>query len=231
MLVPNKESKEKYLIIDAIGKIITNPPEKIKDIDLIDYTVDSNRRYIASINQIRVSTFHSARGIEAHRVLLFGFEKIGHKNKGVIINSLGYISLSRSLFELLIVVRDSQNSNFIRFLEKTLAKLSIHKYENQYNQEIISPNKNTKIVTPNLDDFQIPKINNKEVITVIEKLFANKNLNQRNKLEKIITLKADITSLDPQFKAAVKKEIKKKINSPKLRHEVDLFIKGIENST
>ncbi len=71
-----------------------------------DYTVDENRRANASPDAIRLCTYHSARGLEGMRVLIFGIERMPNlTSQEKELKSLGYIALSRSLFETTIIIR------------------------------------------------------------------------------------------------------------------------------
>ncbi|MHB1799457.1 MAG: NERD domain-containing protein [Vulcanimicrobiaceae bacterium] len=92
----------------------------------IDYTRPSRRREIAYADTIRLCTFHSSRGIEAHRVIVFGVESLGDLSAGVnaSANNLGYIVLSRALIDLAITRRYPIKSGIIDFLETTLAAIA-----------------------------------------------------------------------------------------------------------
>jgi hypothetical protein len=74
-------------------------------VDYIDYTDASARRRVPRPDQVRVCTYHSARGLEARHVVLFGFESLNNisKSVGCSANNIGYVALSRSRFDTTIV--------------------------------------------------------------------------------------------------------------------------------
>lgn len=45
-------------------------------VSFIDYTKEDNRRSVASNSDVRLCTFHSSRGLEGERVIIFGLETI-----------------------------------------------------------------------------------------------------------------------------------------------------------
>jgi hypothetical protein len=96
ILVPSEKSLEHQRLLSAL---------KASKLDYIDYTVDANRRTVASPQQLRVCTFHSSRGIEGHRVLAFGAHTLGEvaKSAGIETANVVYVSLSRAVFEMILV--------------------------------------------------------------------------------------------------------------------------------
>jgi hypothetical protein len=56
---------------------------------------------------VRLCTFHSARGIEGRRVIIFGIEQLESlcQKTNISLNNLGYITFSRSVFECMIGVQ------------------------------------------------------------------------------------------------------------------------------
>src|SRR5438445_12872881 len=64
ILVPSVEGMEQAWALEALNKL---------GVPFIDYTADVNRRDIAQPEMVRLCTFHSARGIEGVRVVVFGF--------------------------------------------------------------------------------------------------------------------------------------------------------------
>ena len=85
---------------------------------------DENRRRSAVNDQIRLCTFHSSRGLEASRVVLFGLEQIERLSEriGFDFRKLSFIVLSRSTFDCLVVRRD-HDRRVIPFLEKCLKEV------------------------------------------------------------------------------------------------------------
>ncbi len=123
ILVPNRGSQEHQWAVRALK---TFPG----GMEYIDYTHEDNRRRIARRDAVRLCTFHSARGIEGTRVVAFGFESV----KGVAektntdFPNLGYITLSRSVFEMLTVFRSSRQTWPVpAFIERVLKEMRAEK--------------------------------------------------------------------------------------------------------
>lgn len=113
VLVPDSNGIERTCALKAI--------EGLK-IDFIDYTNDDYRRDIAQPSMVRVCTFHSARGIEGRRVIIFGIERLESlcPKINISLNNLGYITFSRSAFECVICVKTKTNSKVNTFIENVL---------------------------------------------------------------------------------------------------------------
>lgn len=125
VLVPDAVSKIHQDVVKALQKL-----REKNQTGFLDYTQEINRRLIAPNEKIRFCTFHSARGLEASRVIVFGIERIRNlcqsrvlgKNDKCDFKKLGFIVLSRSTFDSLIV-RRSFDMEIAPFLEKCLAEL------------------------------------------------------------------------------------------------------------
>jgi hypothetical protein len=111
--VPDTNGIERTCALKAIERL---------EIDFIDYTNDDYRRDIAQPNMVRLCTFHSARGIEGRRVIIFGIERLESlcPKINISLNNLGYITFSRSAFECVICVKTKTNSNVKTFIENVL---------------------------------------------------------------------------------------------------------------
>ena len=75
-----------------------------------------------SVLGYQLHTFHSSRGLEGNRIVIFGIEHLRGLSKqiGVDLGKLGYVVLSRSLFETVIAVRRSTHSDIVTFIETAL---------------------------------------------------------------------------------------------------------------
>jgi len=100
------------------------------NVRFVDYTKDDFRRHIAQPEMVRLCTFHSSRGIEGRRVLVFGIESLESLSQEVDVKpqSLGYVVLSRSVFECIVCVKPDTSAREVRFLEESLKRL-----HNQFN--------------------------------------------------------------------------------------------------
>jgi hypothetical protein len=96
--------------------------------EYIDLTDQKLRRATISATSVRLCTFHSARGIEGYRVVIFGLshlprlcEQIGLKKP----ENLLYVILTRAVFETTIVVRsDEWNDDIVVLVEEIIAHLA-----------------------------------------------------------------------------------------------------------
>jgi hypothetical protein len=100
------------------------------NIDYLDYTVDQNRRLDYLINQVRIVSFHSCRGIESNFTLILGFEELFELSKKAKCDyhKLGYIILSRAKYETYVFIDDNQHTlearKFLDFSESIFKTIS-----------------------------------------------------------------------------------------------------------
>lgn len=122
------------LVPDTVGDEITALRMALKNIrdtynvDYIDYVDKKTRRHIAPIGKMRVVTFHSSRGLESSRVIIFGIERLDFLNRVTKVDPsrLGYISISRAIFDLTICIR-SQRKNYITdFIENSVSYINLN---------------------------------------------------------------------------------------------------------
>ena len=114
VLVPDVHSRETTAVRLSLQDV-----KNATGVGFIDYTQESTRRMIAPDDNIRVCTFHSSRGLEGAHVVIFGIDRLTHlaSHIGVDPFSLGYIVLSRALFETTICVRRDLRSRVVEFLD------------------------------------------------------------------------------------------------------------------
>lgn len=96
-----------------------------RKVEYIDYTDDGMRRCIPPNEKIRLCTFHSSRGLEAARVLIYGIERIEDLAEKVDADfrKLGFIILSRAKADTL-VIRRSFDAQAAPFVEKSIVALN-----------------------------------------------------------------------------------------------------------
>jgi len=119
LLVPNEKCVEARAVKRAL--------EELKQ-EYIDLTDQKLRRATVSPTSVRLCTFHSARGIEGYRVVIFGLshlprlcEQIGLKKP----ENLLYVILTRAVFETTIVVRsDEWNDDIVVLVQEIIAHLA-----------------------------------------------------------------------------------------------------------
>jgi len=120
ILVPNK-----IYLKSPIINCLRNLKKKY-----IDYTEDFNKRIEFSDNDVRICTYYSARGLESNFILVMGynfFEKpIIGRNQENIINDLGYIVLSRAIYDtyVLSIIEDKKERQ-LEFLENVIEHFKI----------------------------------------------------------------------------------------------------------
>ena len=117
VLVPAYQSMERAWMVEALTRA---------GVPFTDYTVNANRRSIAHTDAVRLCTYHSARGLEGQRVVLLGVEGIDSLAAGTRtpVRHLGYIVLSRSVFECVMVRRASgSRTTPVRFIAHAMDSL------------------------------------------------------------------------------------------------------------
>lgn len=116
VLVPGEDSEEARWARAALFA---------SKIDFLDYTDETKRRSTPTSEKVRLCTFHSSRGIEGQRVIVFGLEQLeslASKLKLSVVK-LGYIILSRASLDMTIVYRPSLKSPIMKFIEAACARL------------------------------------------------------------------------------------------------------------
>ncbi|MGH8488580.1 MAG: hypothetical protein ACREXS_06890 [Gammaproteobacteria bacterium] len=103
VLVPSEESQQARWARLALEQLTLSHD----DIAFIDYTDDRLRRSMALSTEIRLCTFHSSRGLEGDRVVIFGLEQLEALTRAIKVKpeNLGFIALSRGVFHTTVVVR------------------------------------------------------------------------------------------------------------------------------
>lgn len=100
------------------------------NLDFIDYTIDENRRLDYLINQVRVVSFHSCRGIESNFSIILGFEELFRlsNTSHCDYHKLGYIVLSRAKYETYIFMDSSKENadtkKFINFSKTVFSTIA-----------------------------------------------------------------------------------------------------------
>jgi superfamily I DNA and RNA helicase len=82
--------------------------------DFIDYTIDENRRLDYRLNQVRIVSYHSSRGLESNFSIVLGFEELKRlaDNSNCDYHKLGYIILSRAKYETYVFIDNDKSEGF-----------------------------------------------------------------------------------------------------------------------
>lgn len=104
ILVPSEEG----LHVEWVRAALKLAIGERDDISFIDYTQDHMRRTEPLISEIRLCTFHSARGLEGERVVIFGLEQLASFADKINCKAenLDFVALSRGIFRTTVVVRN-----------------------------------------------------------------------------------------------------------------------------
>lgn len=114
ILVPDEKGREHQMVIRTLEDL---------GCEFNDYADRSKRRTIPRRSAVRVSTFHSARGLEADRVLVFGFTRlrsVAHGGDAMAAN-LAYVVLSRAARRCSIFFDSSDAQHEIKLLTEQIA--------------------------------------------------------------------------------------------------------------
>jgi hypothetical protein len=102
--------------------------------EFIDLTDVALRRATVAATSVRLCTFHSARGIEGYRVVIFGLSILPRLCKQIGLSkpeNLLYVILTRAVFETTIVIRsDEWNNDIVVLVQEIISHLSSRNSEN-----------------------------------------------------------------------------------------------------
>jgi hypothetical protein len=111
----NPKNKENNLYRNVVIQAL-----KELKLEFIDYTIEDNRRLDYRLNQIRIVSYHSSRGLESNFSIVLGFELLKSlaENTACDYHKLGYIVLSRAKYETYIFMDNTNEDSFSQsFLE------------------------------------------------------------------------------------------------------------------
>jgi len=125
LLVPTRKCVEARAVIKALEAL---------EQEFIDLTDETLRRATVSATSVRLCTFHSARGIEGYRVVIFGLSLLPRLCKQIGLSkpeNLLYVILTRAVFETTIVVRsDEWNDDIVVLVQDIVTHLSSRNSQN-----------------------------------------------------------------------------------------------------
>jgi hypothetical protein len=86
----------------------------------MDLVVGENRRLAPQENVVRLSTYHSARGLTARNVLIFEFENLPAAPSTASINNLANRVLRRATHKTRVVIPEACHEPHVTFLEEVI---------------------------------------------------------------------------------------------------------------
>ena len=115
ILVPEAEGLHCRVARIALTKACTE-----RNISFIDYTQENSRRASPRQDEVRLCTFHSARGLEGDHVVLFGLERIEHltDKTDAPTENIAFVALSRAVFSTTVVCRANPRTRVHDLCEK-----------------------------------------------------------------------------------------------------------------
>jgi hypothetical protein len=125
ILVPAEKSQQTNCARLALESICQSD----RSVSYIDYTIEKARRGSALSGQIRLCTFHSSRGLEGDRIIIFGLENIQKValQAQAKPENLGFIALSRGVYETSVVARSYFSNNVHSILKEIVTIDDLHK--------------------------------------------------------------------------------------------------------
>lgn len=116
VLVPDHNCDERRWAFAALSQL---------KLDFLDYTDKAKRRFIPQPHLVRLCTFHSSRGIEGQKVIVFGLEKLPTvaKYAKASATKLGSIVLTRTSIDLTVVYRPLLQSKVISLIQSSVTAL------------------------------------------------------------------------------------------------------------
>lgn len=115
---PSGRRTEAAWVVDALKQL---------DVPFLDQADEEQRRQLLHRETVRVVTYHSARGIEAGRCLVFGFEALDRMGPEVRQRNLGYIALSRARHGTTIALSPYASGAHVDFLKTVVTRITTNK--------------------------------------------------------------------------------------------------------
>jgi hypothetical protein len=168
-LIPSRSSE----YIEWLNVALTNC-----NIASHNYINDVNRDTVAADNQVRICTFHSARGIEAKIVVLLDLNTLDEANRDLgTTENLLYIALTRSLRETYIVELDGVESASGKMLK-------------QINAEV------TKLFASEISKHWFKHAQMDEVVTWTKERYGH-DYDDQNSIDNAIDFDSDVPAQEP----------------------------------
>jgi hypothetical protein len=123
-LIPSKKSPTYTALLTALQNL---------EISFIDFTLKANRDTTARDHQVRISTFHSCRGVEASLVVLLDLERLTERKNA---RQQLYIGLTRAVRLAIVLEPDIAVSQLATLLERAAACINAASTQQDFKKNI-----------------------------------------------------------------------------------------------
>lgn len=123
-LIPSKKSPTYHALLKALDML---------DVPLIDFTIKENRNTTPKDHQVRISTFHSSRGVEARIVVLLDLERLAERTRA---RQQLYIGLTRAVRLAIVLEPDIAVSQLATLLERAAACINATSTQQDFKKTI-----------------------------------------------------------------------------------------------
>lgn len=129
-LIPSNKSPTYHALLKALD---------ILDVRHIDFTLKENRNTTPKDHQVRISTFHSSRGVEARIVVLLDLDRLAERTRA---RQQLYIGLTRAVRLAIVLEPDIAVSQLATLLERAAACINAASTNQDFKKNI--PQRPTK---------------------------------------------------------------------------------------
>jgi len=103
------------------------------DVPRIDFTIKENRNTTPKDHQVRISTFHSSRGVEARIVVLLDLNRLAERTRA---RQQLYIGLTRAVRLAIVLEPDIAVSQLATLLERAAACINAASTQQDFKKNI-----------------------------------------------------------------------------------------------
>jgi ATP-dependent exoDNAse (exonuclease V) beta subunit len=123
-LIPTSKSPAYHALLKALDML---------DVHRIDFTIKGNRNTTPRDHQVRISTFHSSRGVEASIVVLLDLERLAERTRA---RQQLYIGLTRAVRLAIVLEPDIAVSQLATLLERAAACINAASTNQDFKKNI-----------------------------------------------------------------------------------------------
>jgi ATP-dependent exoDNAse (exonuclease V) beta subunit len=123
-LIPTNKSLTYHALLQTLD---------ILEVSRIDFTIQGNRNTTPRDHQVRISTFHSSRGVEASIVVLLDLERLAERTRA---RQQLYIGLTRAVRLAIVLEPDIAVSQLASLLERAAACINAASTQQDFKKNI-----------------------------------------------------------------------------------------------